>query len=78
MFPIVIGFVILIGVIVAVLLSIRIKSNQSLACPHCQLEFVSDLFLFQDNALVQCPFCHKWMAAQKIQEKYQARKIFRW
>ena len=77
MFPIVIVFVILIGVIVAVILSIHIKPNQSLECPHCQLEFISDLFLFQENALVQCPFCHKWMTAQKMQEKYHARKIFR-
>ena len=78
MFPIVIVFVVLIGVIVAVILSIRINPNQSLECPHCQLEFVSDLFLLQENALVQCPFCHKWMTAQKVREKYHARKIFRW
>ena len=78
MFPIVIVFVILIGVIVAVILSIRVKPNQALTCPHCDLEFVADLFLFQENTLVQCPFCHKWMTARKVAETYQARKIFLW
>jgi uncharacterized Zn-finger protein len=78
MFPIVIVFVILIGVMVAVILSIHINPNQSIECPHCKLEFVSDLFLLQENTLVQCPFCHKWMTAQKVREKYHARKIFRW
>ena len=78
MSPTIIGFVILIGIIVAIILSIRIKPNQSLTCPHCQIEFSSDLFLFQENALVQCSFCHKWMAASKTQEKYHAKKIFSW
>ena len=51
MSPTIIGFVVLIGIIVAIVLSIRIKPNQSLSCPHCQIEFRSDLFLFQENAL---------------------------
>jgi len=76
MSPLIIVFIVLIGVIVAVILSIRIQPNQSLNCPHCQLEFTSDLLLFQESALVQCPFCHKWMTAKKVREKYQARKIF--
>jgi len=66
---------ILICVVAAIILSIHIRPNQPLRCPHCQLEFTSDLFLFQENALVQCPFCHRWMTAQKIKERYQARRI---
>lgn len=78
MIPIIIAFIILIGIIVAVVLSIHVKPNQQLKCPHCELEFVSDLFLFQESALVQCPFCHKWMSAKKVRERYQTKKIFTW
>ena len=78
MSPIIIGFIILLGIMVAVILSIRMKPNQPLKCPHCLLDFTSDLFLFQENALVQCPFCNKWMTARKIQEKYYAKKLLSW
>lgn len=73
---IIIIFIILVGIIVAIILSIHIQPNQPLKCPHCQLEFITDLFIFQESALVQCPFCNKWMTAKKKQKKYQARKIF--
>jgi len=63
------------GVIVAVILSFRIKPNQTVMCPHCQLEFTKDLYTFQDHALVACRFCHRWMHARSIRNRFYAEKI---
>ncbi|MCW4040087.1 MAG: hypothetical protein NWE83_04955 [Candidatus Bathyarchaeota archaeon] len=63
------------GVIIAVILSFRIKPNQTMTCPHCHLEFTKDLFTFQDHALVACRFCHRWMHAHPIRNMYYAEKI---
>jgi hypothetical protein len=63
------------GVIAAVILSFRIKTNQTLMCPHCQLEFTKDLYTFQDHALVACRFCHRWMHVHPIHNTYYADKI---
>jgi hypothetical protein len=63
-------------VIVAVLLSFRLKPNQTMTCPYCELQFTKDLLLLQEYALVQCRFCHKWMRARKIFNQYHTQKIF--
>ena len=63
-------------VIAALILSFRLKPNQTISCPHCDLQFTKDLLLFQERALVQCQFCHKWMRASKINNQYYAQKIF--
>ena len=67
----IIGF----SVIIAVILSFRIKLNQTVTCPHCQLEFTKDLFTFQDHTLVACRFCHRWMHARSIRDRFYAEKI---
>ena len=67
----IIGF----GVIVAIILSFWIKPNQTITCPHCQLEFTKDLYTFQDYTLVACRFCHRWMYARSISDRFYAEKI---
>ena len=62
-------------VIMALILSFRLKPNQTMTCPHCALQFTKDLFLLQENALVQCQFCHKWMRVRKIFNQYHTQKI---
>ena len=61
---------------VALILSLRLKTNQTMTCPHCELQFTKDVLLLQENALVQCRFCQKWMRARKIQNHYYTQKIF--
>ncbi len=63
------------GVIASVILSFRIKPNQTVMCPHCQLEFTKDLYTFQDHTLVACRFCHRWMHAHSIRNRFYAEKI---
>ena len=41
---------------IAIVLIIRYTANQNLRCPYCQLEFVTDLFMIKENALLVCPF----------------------
>ena len=60
-------------VIVTVLLSFRLQPNQKMTCPYCELQFTKDLLLLQDNTLVQCKFCHKWMRARKIFNRYHTQ-----
>ena len=57
-------------VVIVALLMVKYRENQNLMCPHCQLEFVSDLFLIQDNCLLACPFCHHWILVTKSFDKY--------
>jgi hypothetical protein len=50
--------------VVALILSLRLKTNQTMTCTHCELQFTKDVLLLQENALVQCRFCQKWMRSQ--------------
>ena len=67
--------IIVLGVIVAIILSFRIKPNQTIMCPHCNLEFTKDIYTFQDHALVTCQYCRRWMHARSIRGRYYANKI---
>ncbi len=76
MASIVIAVVVVLFLIVALALMVRYAANQSLLCPHCGLEFNSDLFLIQNHALLTCPFCQKWILATKSADRYEAKKLF--
>lgn len=67
-----------IGVLLAsivTVLMVKYVAAQNLKCPHCQLEFVKDLFLIQDNTLLVCPFCHRWVLVVKSFDRYVPKKI---
>ncbi len=72
----VIILIILIICVIALLLKINYKAEQKIRCPFCQLEFVANLFILGSSTLVICPFCHKWLAVTKFQDKYIIRRLF--
>ena len=76
MMPIIVAVVVILFIAIALALMIKYASNQSLRCPHCGLEFDTDLFLVQNHALLVCPFCQQWILATKSTDKYVAKKLF--
>jgi uncharacterized Zn-finger protein len=63
------------GVIGAIILTLRITPDQTITCPHCGLEFTTDLYTFHDHALVSCRYCRRWMHAHSIRGTYYAEKL---
>lgn len=76
MSPIIIAVVVILFVSIALVLMIKYAANQSLRCPHCELEFDTNLFLIKNNALLVCPFCQRWILATKSFDRYVAKKLF--
>jgi len=76
MSSIIIAVIVILLISIAIIMMIKYTASQSLTCPHCQLEFVTDLFQIQDKALLTCPFCHRWILVTKSFEKYVAKKLF--
>jgi hypothetical protein len=76
MSTIIIAVIVILLFVVAILMMIRYAANKTLMCPHCQLEFATDLFLIQDNGLLGCPFCHRWIIVRKTFDKYVTKKLF--
>lgn len=72
---IIIAVVALLLLSVAIILTINYTANQSITCPHCQLEFITDLFQIRGRALLTCPFCHNWILVTKAFEEYMAEKL---
>jgi uncharacterized protein YbaR (Trm112 family) len=76
MLPIIIVMAAIVVVCGVILLSLRFNHDQSLVCPHCQIGFTTDLYFLQQNALIACPFCHRWMVVTRVGEKNIAKKPF--
>ena len=75
MSPAIISLIIALGIIIAIVMTLKYSANQHIKCPHCELEFTTDLLLFQDNTLSLCPFCHRWIMVRRIQDRLVARKL---
>lgn len=76
MSPLIIVLVIVLGVIVAIVMTLNYSANQNIKCPYCELEFMTDLLLLKDNTISQCPFCHRWITVRKLQDRLVAKKLF--
>ena len=75
MISIILAVVIIMFICIATVMMVKYVANKNLMCPHCKLEFSKDLFLIGDNALLVCPFCHRWVQVTKSSEKYIAKKL---
>ena len=62
--------------VMTLILMVKYTSSKGLTCPHCGLEFNTDLFLIQDYALLSCPFCHRWILVKKSSDSYIANRLF--
>lgn len=76
MSTIIIAVIVILLLSVAIVMMVKYAANKTLRCPHCQLEFATDLFLIQDNSLLVCPFCHRWIWVTKSLDNYIAKKLF--
>ena len=66
----------LLGIVIVITIMIKYTTNQNIRCPDCQLEFVTELFMIQNNALLVCPFCRQWILATKSSDRYLTKKLF--
>jgi len=61
---------------VVLLLSLNYKGNETLKCPHCELDFTTDLFFLKNSTLVACPFCRRWMVVTRVMDRNLVKKLF--
>ena len=66
----------IVAIVVGIILTLTYSEDQRIGCPHCQLEFTTDLLLFMGNSMTHCPFCHKWVSVRKYEDRLEAKKPF--
>ena len=73
---IVVAVTILLFTVIAIAMMVKYTANQNLICPHCELEFTTDLFVIMGNSLLACPFCRRWVLVVKSFNSYVTKKLF--
>jgi len=76
MIPVIIAVIVTFFASVVLVLMVKLMANQNIMCPHCKLEFVTDLFLIGNSGLVACPFCHQWISVTKSSGIVVVKKLF--
>lgn len=67
---------VILAIIVGIVLTLTYSADQNIKCPHCELEFATDLLLLMNNSMAQCPFCHKWITIRKLQDRLEVKRSF--
>ena len=76
MMPIIIAVIVTFFASVVLVLMIKFTAGQNIMCPHCKLEFATDLFLIGNSGLATCPFCHQWISVTKSSGIVIVKKLF--
>ena len=70
----VVVIIIILLISIAVLLATTYLSDQAVACPHCGLAFVADLFIVGNTAVLSCPFCRRWILVTRARNRFEIEK----
>lgn len=59
-----------------ILLFTSYSTDQTITCPVCGYEFPVNLFFTFNRAVVQCPYCRRWISVTKHYEEKVVERLY--
>ncbi|MFQ6074982.1 MAG: hypothetical protein ACE5Z5_02445 [Candidatus Bathyarchaeia archaeon] len=67
LYLLILAVLIIIGLFI--LLATSYSPDQTITCPVCGYDFPVNLFFTFNRAVVQCPYCRRWISITKHREE---------